>query len=60
MAYPIITLLFAAGVAFLAFRTNGAETGMEAETAPVSIDTAPPAEAAPADDSGVEEEDAAE
>lgn len=33
MAYPIITLLLAALVAFLGFQTSGIDTGMPAESA---------------------------
>lgn len=45
MAFPIITLLFAGIVAFLAFSTGGVETGMD--DAPAASTSAPVADEAP-------------
>ncbi len=54
MAFPIITLLLAALVAFLGFQTAGIDTGMPTETS-ASV-SAPAAD----EDAGTEEEAPAE
>lgn len=53
MAFPIITLLLAALVAFLAFQTGSIDNGLAGAAAP-------PAEEAPAEETPVEEPPAEE
>ena len=54
MAYPIVTFVIAAGLAFLAFQTNRIETGMADESMPSMEDAAPPADDRPVEDDGAE------
>jgi len=53
MVAPIITLVLAGAVAFLAFQTGGIETGMEEAPAPAPIEA--PVDEEPADEEPVEE-----